>query len=181
MQSNKRPDHSARPTLPILCSIICGLFVSLLPPCAYGQAQVQGQWQTMSTTMPVNPIHVALLHTGKVLAIGGSENYLPNFQANQFRAALLDPKTGNSVIQNTGWDMFCNGLSQLPDGRILIAGGNLMYNPFLGSARASIYDPLTNKYMDVQSMAHGRWYPSNVTLADGSVMVFSGLNDSTGA
>lgn len=148
---------------------------------ALGQAQVQGQWRTLPYTMPVNPIHVALLHTGKVLAIGGSENYAPEFAAGEFRAAILDPVAGTVTAENIPWDMFCNGLSQLADGRILIAGGNLQYSPFLGLSRASIYDPLTDQYVDVPNMAHGRWYPTNLTLADGSVLVFSGLNGTNGA
>src|SRR6516225_4267177 len=36
-----------------------------LCPYAIGQAQVQGQWATLPYTMPINPIHVSLLHNGK--------------------------------------------------------------------------------------------------------------------
>jgi hypothetical protein len=44
----------------------------------YGQASVQGQWQTVPTTMPINPIHVSLMHNGKILVVSGSGNYPPN-------------------------------------------------------------------------------------------------------
>src|SRR5436309_1242352 len=134
-------------TLGSAIAVFC-LF-SLFVPLAAAQAQVQGQWQTLSNTMPVNPIHVALLRTGKVLAIGGSENYAPNLAAGQFRAAIYDPATGNVTIQNIPWDMFCTGMSQLADGRVFIAGGNLQYDPFLGLPRTSIYDPLTSQYVDM--------------------------------
>src|SRR5207245_11481461 len=33
------------------------------------QANVQGQWTTMSRTMPINPIHVSLLNNGQVLVV----------------------------------------------------------------------------------------------------------------
>src|SRR5262249_27314888 len=33
---------------------------------------------------------------------------------------------------------------------------------------------------NVQNMAHGRWYPTVLTLADGRVMTFSGLNETGG-
>ncbi|HKT68086.1 MAG TPA: hypothetical protein VJP83_01555, partial [Terriglobales bacterium] len=33
-----------------------------------------GQWSTLPYTMPINPIHAALLHTGKVLIVAGSGN-----------------------------------------------------------------------------------------------------------
>src|SRR5882762_3456342 len=36
-----------------------------------------GVWSTLSYTMPVNPVHAALLHTGKVLIISGSGNCPP--------------------------------------------------------------------------------------------------------
>ena len=32
-------------------------------PIASPQANVQGQWQTLPYTMPINPVHVALLQT----------------------------------------------------------------------------------------------------------------------
>jgi hypothetical protein len=41
---------------------------------ALAQAQVTGQWVTLPYLMPINPIRVALLHTGKVLVVAGSEN-----------------------------------------------------------------------------------------------------------
>ena len=150
-------------------------------PIAAGQADVTGQWQTLPYTIPVNPIHVSLLHNGKILAVGGSENYPPYLLAGQFRASLVDLQAGTATIQNVPWDMFCNQMVNLPDGRILIDGGNLQYDPFLGSPRASAFDPATNQYVDVQTMAHGRWYPTALVLGDGSVMTFSGLNDSNGA
>lgn len=33
-----------------------------------------GQWSTLSYTMPINPIHAALLRTGKILVVSGSGN-----------------------------------------------------------------------------------------------------------
>src|SRR5947209_222757 len=134
--------------------VLCVLAWSVNASIAMGQAQVQGQWQTLPYTMPVNPIHVSLLHTGRVLAVGGSENYPAYFNIGQFRAALWDPQSGNINIQNPPWDMFCTDMVNLADGRILLTGGNIQYDPFLGSPRASAFDPATNQYVDVQSMAH---------------------------
>src|SRR5437870_5753761 len=39
-----------------------------------GTAAQQGQWYTLPYTMPTNPVHAALLHTGKVLIVSGSGN-----------------------------------------------------------------------------------------------------------
>jgi hypothetical protein len=38
------------------------------------QPQVTGQWVTLPYPMPINPIHVHMLHTGKVLIVAVSEN-----------------------------------------------------------------------------------------------------------
>jgi len=39
-----------------------------------------------------------------------------------------------------------------------------------------VYDPATNGFTNVQSMAVGRWYPTTTVLGDGRVMAFSGLD-----
>jgi len=90
----------------------------------------------------------------------------------------VDPFTGQVVAQFTvSWDMFCNGMALLQDGTVLIAGGNLQYNPFMGEPLAAIFDPTTNTFTNLQNMAHGRWYPTVLTLGDGTIMTFSGLNE----
>src|SRR5207248_2136834 len=58
--------------------------------------------------------------------------------------------------------------------------GNLQYAPFLGERRNSVYDPATGQFTDVETMAHGRWYPTATALGDGSVMTFSGLSETPG-
>ena len=70
--------------------------------------------------------------------------------------------------------MFCNGMVVLQDGRAFINGGTLAYDPFLGSLKSTIFDPATNTFDDAQNMAHGRWYPTVLTLGDGRIMTFSG-------
>jgi hypothetical protein len=71
--------------------------------------------------------------------------------------------------------MFCNGMVVLPDGRAFINGGTLAYDPFQGSLMSSIFDPATNTFTDAPNMAHGRWYPTVLTLGDGRIMTFSGF------
>src|SRR5688572_128271 len=116
---------------------------------ADAQVGVVGEWRTLPQTSPINPIHVALLRTGRVLIVAGSEND-PTVTTN--RAALWDPATG----------------------------GNLQYNPFRGIRTATIFDPATEAFAQVQDMARGRWYPSNVALGDGRTMTFSGWLETGG-
>jgi uncharacterized membrane protein len=139
-----------------------------------GQANIQGQWSTLPVSMPINPVHVALLYSGKVLIVSGSGNVAGN---SNYQAAVWDPKTNTINTQPVTWDMFCNAMVVLPDGRPFINGGTLQYDPFHGELRSAVFDPATNSFTNVQSMAHGRWYPTATTLGDGRVMTFSGLDE----
>ncbi|MFC9618494.1 galactose oxidase-like domain-containing protein [Streptomyces sp. NPDC056930] len=80
----------------------------------------------------INTIHAALLHTGKVLLVAGSGNNRKNFDAKSFRSVLWDPKTDEFRNIPTPKDMFCSGHTQLPDGKLLIAGGTRRYEKLKG-------------------------------------------------
>ncbi|WP_329621130.1 kelch motif-containing protein [Streptomyces sp. NBC_01255] len=75
----------------------------------------------------VNAIHAALLHTGKVLLIAGSGNDQKNFDAGTFETVLWDPAKNTFKKIPTPVDFFCSGHTQLPDGRLLVAGGTARY------------------------------------------------------
>jgi hypothetical protein len=171
--------------------LVLSLVCSMLAVFATAQANVQGQWSTLSNSVPINPIHATLLTNGKVLVIAGSGNCPPSQSGcpsgqpygppNGSGALLLDPLTGQTLQQFTvSWDMFCNGMVMLQDGRVLIDGGTIQYDPFRGAPNASVFDPATNTFIDVQPTSHGRWYPTLLTLADGRVMTFSGLLETGG-
>jgi galactose oxidase-like protein/PKD domain-containing protein len=145
-------------------------------PRATGQASLQGQWRTLPSLMPINPVHAALLHNGKVLIVSGSGNLPTN---TNLQAAIFDPATGTITTQPVAWDMFCNGMVVLSDGRALVNGGTSQYDPFHGQLRSAVYDPATGQFTDVQLMAHGRWYPTVTNLSDGTLMTFSGLDENS--
>src|SRR5437867_1878648 len=159
---------------PALATSFVLVLALLVPTIAAAQANVVGQWSILSNQSPINPIHVALLPTGKILIASGTEND-PTHTVN--RGAVYDPRTGTFNLQTLDWDAFCNAMSHLSDGRILIVGGTIQYNPFRGSKNTTIFDPATERFVRVQDMARGRWYPSNTTLADGRTMVFAGITD----
>ncbi|MBV9481595.1 MAG: DUF1929 domain-containing protein, partial [Acidobacteria bacterium] len=168
-------------------------------PRAYNlQAANYGQWTTSPATMPVNPIHAALLHTGKILVVAGSGNCPPQQTGCPAGppyaqgAALFDLSDNSVHILATNWDMFCNGMSMMQDGRVLVSGGTKSYGtlalvgaqgdaPFLGLPNASIFDPSSEAFIDLPATAHGRWYPTLTELSDGRMMTTSGLNDSDGS
>lgn len=152
--------------------------VALTTPRLRAQASLQGQWATLPYLMPINPVHPTILNNGKVLIVSGSGNVAAE---TNFRSTIWDPLAGTFTTRSHAWDMFCNGAVVLPDGRVLIDGGNLAYDPFRGHQKISLYDPAADTFTDGENMAHGRWYPTPTVLGDGSVMTFSGLNESTGA
>src|SRR5580765_7366283 len=140
------------PALTLLVAASLALFSPLLR----AQAGTLGQWRTLASLMPINPVHLALMNNGKVLIVSGSGNVATE---RNFQAAVWDPQTETLVTQSLAWDMFCNGMVILPDGRPFITGGNLQYDPFHGEPRSAVFDPATGLFTDVQNMAHGRWYP----------------------
>ncbi|MGC5040659.1 galactose oxidase-like domain-containing protein [Streptomyces sp. DT190] len=74
-----------------------------------------------------NAIHAALLHTGKVLIVAGSGNEQRKFDKGQFDTVLWDPEKNTFKKVPTPEDFFCAGHAQLPDGRLLVAGGTARY------------------------------------------------------
>ena len=98
-------------------------------------------------------------------------------------AWVLDPLTLalTDVPPPTNWNLDCAGHSFLPDGRLLVAGGTLQFNPLLGSKRAALFDPYSEQWVPIEDMDDGRWYPTNVTLPDGRIVTMSGVDGTTGA
>lgn len=134
---------------------------------AAAQAGTQGQWSTAPYQMPINTIHAALFHNGKILVVTGSGNCIPTVSgcpqgppygpANNSGAPLVDPVAGSITQFTVSWDMFCNGMVVLPDGRAFINGGTVQQLPaFTGSQQSAVFDPATNTFTNLQNMAHGR-------------------------
>src|SRR5215469_14376585 len=176
-----------------ICSFIFLLLLNALLPRMLGQANVQGQWSTLPLSvysMPINPVHVALLSNGKLLVVAGSGNCPPSQEdcpsgppygpSNNSGALLFDPSSGAITQFSVSRDMFCNGMVLLDDGRALIDGGTIQYDPFYGEPQVAVFDPASNAFTNVTNMAQGRWYPTVLTLGDGRVMAFSGLNETGG-
>src|SRR6266403_1117156 len=186
--NNRRRGKTPTATCGRICRAIALLTISLgvlgaASEKALAQAQVTGQWVTLSYPMPINPIHVGLLHTGKVLVVAGSENDPTEHKQKLSKAAVWDLGGGNITqgkitrTRDLTWDVFCNGWAFFPDGRAMVIGGTAQYDPFYGDPRTTVFDPVTEKFSQMQYMAHGRWYATGIVLADGRIMAFSGLNE----
>ena len=107
-------------------------FLVTCAPIAQGQStspSTIGTWQTLPTLMPINPVHAALMHNGKILIVSGSGN-LP--AQTTYMVAVWDPSNNTVTTGTQSWDMFCNGMIVLPDGRPFIIGGTFKYDVFRG-------------------------------------------------
>lgn len=130
-----------------------------------------GKWQTLTNTLPLNPVHGAVMHNGKVLMVDGSRDSNP-------LGAVWDPATQVASSFTLTYPMFCGGSVMLPDGRPFFIGGTLkvksQFTPFDGQPKSSAYDVNTGLFTDQLNMAYGRWYPTATVLGDGTVLAFSG-------
>ncbi|MEN2419422.1 kelch motif-containing protein [Streptomyces rimosus] len=96
-----------------------------------------GHWDVVDVPpeYKINTIHAALLHTGKVLLVAGSGNNAKNFAAKSFRTVLWDPVKNTFENIPTPKDLFCSGHTQLPDGKLLVAGGTQRYEKLGGDVK----------------------------------------------
>jgi hypothetical protein len=135
---------------------------------------VVGRW-TPKFSIPGIAVHAVMLHTGKILYFTGTT---------QGRAYLLDPvaKTTRAVHppriaerENEPANIFCAGQSFLDDGTVLVMGGTIGRREGLDTIFT--FDPVSETWRRQANMRHGRWYPTQVLLADGRTVVLDGLNE----
>lgn len=139
---------------------------------------LNGKWETLPFMMPINPVHVALMHNGKVLIVSGSGNDPSN---HDLQAGVWTPGADTVRTFRIDWDMFCNGMVILPDGQPFVLGGTLRYDPFFGEPKTAAFNPATETFVNAPNMSGGRWYPTGTVLSNGFVLVDSGLNNTSGS
>jgi hypothetical protein len=147
-------------------------------------AQSAGSWSLGQDATTI-PIHATYLHNGFILYIAGS-GFHNGHREGPFEGRLLDPLTGFETDVPMDDDLFCHGSTMLTNGNVLIAGGTLAYDDNLydncngrwhGLKVAYEFDVSSGELVPVQDMAAGRWYPTLITLKDGSVVNFEGFDE----
>jgi len=141
----------------------CGPSAPSLAAAATGPSEPRGQWSAPFAWGNV-AVHLSLLPSGKVLAWGLSGT-----------AQVWDPATESFTAVPSPAVIFCAGHSLLPDGRVLVAGGNNHPTEALnGIPDITIFDPWTNSWSRSTPMRRGRWYPTSTTLANGEIVILAG-------
>jgi len=154
----------------LLCCLLILFTVIAFQP-APAQSNVTGQWTTLSAQMPINPGHLAMMHNGKVLVVSGNGAGAQTTP----EAVIYDPVAQTVSAPTTlNWDMFCNGMVILPDGRPYIIGG-------FGFFKTAAYDPSAGTFTDLALTTYGRWYPLTLLTSFGNVIAISGIDNSNPA
>jgi hypothetical protein len=141
----------------------CGAAPPSLAVAALGTPAYAGQWSA-PFAWPNIAVHLSLLPTRKVLSFGLSGT-----------PQVWNPGTGAFTSIPAPAVIFCSGHSFLPDGRLLVAGGNSDPNVAAnGIPDVVIFNPTTQSWSRATAMRYGRWYPTNTTLANGDVVILAG-------
>ena len=118
-----------------------------------------------------------LLSDGRVLIAGGTGTGAYN-DMTPGSAELYDPVTGKFSLTGSMTTARCSGhtATRLPDGRVLIVGGNASSVQEVPLASAELYNPKTGKFSPTGSLFVARDTHSAVPLHDGRVLVLEGAS-----
>jgi hypothetical protein len=144
----------------------------------------------------INPVHAAVLLEGSKRQVFIFRNQIAHvFDLNYETETTFDARDGGPDQPANRHEFFCSGHAHLPDGKLLIVGGNrriqVAPNKYVAHTEgwASLFDPAATAdpfYGDstdtdlpaVTGMdAHGnpaRWYPTVTELPDGKMLLTSG-------
>jgi galactose oxidase len=161
--------------LQVTCGTTPSFLWTLEPEAVPVASDTTGRWSPVYP-VPSTPVSAALLPNGKVLTFaswradrfGGSSGTL-----DQTHTVLLDPASPTTpvgrLVTSTTHNMFCPGTALLPDGRLLVNGGDDWV-----TQATSIYSWTTDSWARGPAMIQPRWYNSSVTLPSGEVFTFAG-------
>ncbi len=120
--------------------------------------------------LPLVAASAAQLPDGKLLTWSAFAKLEFGGGFSQTYSAIFDPvnlTASEGLISNTGHDMFCPGTTMLPDGRLMVTGGN-------NSQATSIYNPANNTWAKGDLMKIARGYHAMTPMGDGSIFTVGG-------
>ena len=116
-------------------------------------------------------VTAASLPDGRVLTFSsfGRQKFVGGNGKEFTYAATWDPESGDIIEHNHhSHDLFAAHLTLLEDGRLLVNGGNNRV------PTTSFFNYKTNQWTKGAPMKRGRWYPTTVSLPNGSVFTALG-------
>ncbi len=141
-----------------------------------GQASQVGRWEPLQD-WPVIGVFTSVMQDGRVLVFDSiADTPTESSGIHDFtRSMVWDPATGaiNTNWADTGYNLFCSGFSNLPDGRLFIAGGNAD-SALNGIKETHTFNPATRSWSRGQQMDFARWYPAVTALPNGEMLITGG-------
>ena len=133
-----------------------------------------GNWTRTGDLSIARTYHTAcLLNDGKVLVTGGAFDSLGIVIATS--TELYNPSTGHwTMTGDLNVPRMSATTSVLPDGKVLVAGGELYDSETLSSAE--LYDPSTGHWTLVDDLNNARYLHTATALTNGKVLVTGGFN-----
>lgn len=137
------------------------------PPSKVGRWEPPRAWRAPA-------IHSVLLPTGEILNYCYKDFYVEHPGS---RGVVWDPARDRfRTTFALDADFFCSGQSVLPDGRVLATGGWVQGYAcnIQGPSHTYLFDPASGTWSEGPEMRRGRYYPTNLTLGDGRVLIVGG-------
>jgi N-acetylneuraminic acid mutarotase len=141
-------------------------------------------WSAVPGMVSSRISHTAtLLGSGKVLVAGGSlyGGAATPFNNTLSSSEIYDPTSNTwSSAPSMAAARDQHAATLLPNGQVLVAGGQGSTLQFEPLSSAEIYDPVANTWASAGNMALARVQPASVLLPNGKVLVIGGSATSAG-
>lgn len=139
-------------------------------------APTRGLWSA-TQPWPMNGLHAVLLPNGRVLTYGTPANTPATQEGRTYDVwtpSLGFTTAGHATSFNAQRvDSFCSTATFLPDGRLLVTGGNAPRASSLFTTSSSTIAT------DGPALADDRWYATMITLPDGRPLIVGGIDPYT--
>jgi hypothetical protein len=160
-----------------LASIAAALALLAIPA---APASAASFGSTGSLVTPRYKAAAAPLPGGDVLVVGGLHNVSPSSLESESLASaeVYGDATGSfAVTGSMAVSRMDPTAAPLPDGRVLVVGGQIWGGGGTPLASAEIYDPETGEFSPTGSMAEPRFGAMAALLPDGTVLVAGGYGN----
>lgn len=132
---------------------------------------IVGQWGA-TIGFPLVPVAAAMLPDNQLLtwSADADESFANENTANYTQTAILNLNTGvvtQVTVSNTNHNMFCPGVAILPNGEVIVAGGD-------SDNETSIYNPATDSWSKGSLLNIPRGYNGMTLLSNGQAFTLGG-------
>lgn len=156
---------------------ICGMLATAFIPTAVLGNSLMGRWGA-PFNFPLIPIHATLLPDGQIFTFGTDKD---GNQGAQFEYSIWNFWAGweaHTVFPNVfQTDIFCSATELLPNGDVLVAGGDTRVPANKGIKDSFILRWQSREMQRTSDMNQARWYPTLTTLPNGELLIMGGVDE----